>query len=109
MAYSSRYSTSRKAPRLDEKKICKMLFNTNWKPDCYAWAILMLLGPRNLRSTELKCWEDCYDFLDFAEDKDNDGKEEGMFKPVFYVPVDGESKSNVLVSNLLGNLIRSYM
>lgn len=73
------------------RRKCKMLFNTNWKPDCYAWAILMLLGPRNLRSTELKCWEDCYDFLDFAEDKDNDGKEEGMFKPVFYVPVDGES------------------
>ena len=57
------------------RRKCEMLFNTKSMPDRYAFAILMLLGPTHLRSQELNCWEDCYDFLDFDD-------EEGMFKMV---------------------------
>lgn len=57
------------------RRECEMLFNTKSMPDRYAFAILMLLGPKHLRSLELNCWEDCYDFLDFDD-------EEGMFKIV---------------------------
>jgi len=54
---------------------CEMLFNTKSMPNCYAFAILMLLGPKHLRSPKLNCWEDCYDFMDFDD-------VEGMFKKV---------------------------
>jgi len=47
------------------RRKCKMLFNVKSMPDCYAFAILMLLGPIHLRSPKLNCWEACYDFLDF--------------------------------------------
>ena len=61
------------------RRICKNLFNAKSMPDCYAFAILMLLGPIHLRSPKLNCWEDCYEFLDFDDKK-------GMFGKVFLPP-----------------------